>query len=314
MSTELEQRVEAGETLEPTDELTDEYRSLLAAMIRFTANTELIGAWLERPHIPHAPTYERRLAIIAKIQDEVGHAQMQYRLVEDITGTSRNELLDDLLSGRSGFGNAFQYEIDSWQEYAMFVWLADGGAMTLQHTLLRSSYGPYARVMRRICREEEFHIRYAGDIVRRQVNHSEERKRQMQELLNEWWPRGMLFFGHKDGESESVGRMMELGIRTKSNDECRQAYLDNFVPKIRDFGLEVPDPNVEYDEEAGRWNYSEPDWAELERTREGQGPLAASRVDTRREAFEEADWVRDALGERYRAGLGDTRAAGAAGD
>jgi len=296
---DFEERIEDGVTLEPSDELTDEYRKLLSAMVQFTANTELMGAWTERPWVPKAPPYTHRLAIVAKIQDQLGHAQMQYRLVESLTGRSRNDLLQDLFDGESGFGNAFQYTIDSWMEYGVFTWLIDGGAMTLQHSLLQSNYGPYARVMRRICREEEFHIRYAGSIIRQFGNGSKAEREQLQGLIDEWWPRGMLFFGNKDGASRTAERMIELGIRTKSNDELRQDYIDNFVPKLRQYGLEVPDDQLEYDEDAGRWNYSEPDWEEFERNRQGQGPVAEQRLRSREEAFEETQWVRDTLGEYY---------------
>lgn len=296
----FEEKIERGLTLEPSDDLTEEYRELLAALVQFTANTELMGAWTERPWIPKAPPYTHRLAIVAKIQDQLGHAQMQYRLVEDLTGRTRNELLADLFEGRSGFGNAFQYGIESWAEYGVFTWLIDGGAMTLQHSLLKTNYGPYARVMRRICREEEFHIRYAGSIVREVAGGSAADRERLQALIDEWWPRGMLFFGHKDGESRTAERMIELGIRTRSNDELRQDYLDNFVPKIRDLGLEVPDDGVEYDEAAERWHYSEPDWTELERNKQGRGPVAGARLESREAAFEDTAWVREALAAHHR--------------
>ena len=294
----LEARVRAGETLESADELTEEYRELLVGMIQFTANSEFMGAFAERPWIGKAPSYERKLALEAKVQDEVGHAQMQYRLAEDL-GADREAMFEALLSGEAGFGNAFHYPVEEWLDVAMIAWLVDGAAVELQSSLLNCSYGPYARVMRRICREEEFHVRHGEHVVREYAAGSRAEREALQAAIDRWWPRAMTFYGLPDDQSEKTARMVELNIKPKTNDAYRQDFLDARVPKIRNLGLEVPDPNLAYDEAEERWRYTEPDWdAFRELAREG-GPAFRERVEDRRRAFEETAWVRDALAAHH---------------
>lgn len=292
---ELEERIAAGQTIEPTDELTEEYRTLVSRIVQFTANSELMGTVAERPLVERAPNYHRKLALLAKNQDEIGHALMQYRIAEDL-GADREEMLDDLLNGRVGYGSSMQFPLDDWIELTAFTCLTDGAAMILQHSLLKTSYGPYARVMQRICREEEFHMRHGRDLLGEYATGSRAQKRAMQDAVDRWWPRGLLFFGPTDDErSDAALRMHELGIRTKTNDELRQDYLDFWVPKIREVGLEIPDENLEYDEEAGRWEYTPPSMEMLREIRTEGGPRHRERIDERREVFEATGWVRDAL-------------------
>lgn len=300
---DFEARVESGETFEPTDEFTEEYREYLSGIIQFTANSELMGAFTERPWIPKAPSYHRKLALTAKVQDEIGHAQMQYRLAESLGG-DREEMLADLLEGRSGFGNAFHYPAEEWIDIALIAWLIDGAAMQLQHSLMSTNYGPYARVMKRICREEEFHLRHGEHIAAEYATGSKAKQERLQEGVERWWPRAIMFFGQKDNESDTSIRMNELGIKPKRNQELRQQYFDRFVPKLREFGVEIPDDELRYDEEAGRWEYTEPDWDEFETIITKGGPVAAERRDGRLAAFEESQWVRDAI-EAYHDQAGD---------
>jgi ring-1,2-phenylacetyl-CoA epoxidase subunit PaaA len=291
----LEKQIADGQKIEPTDELTEEYKNLVSRIVQFTANSELMGSYTERPLIERAPNYHRKLALLAKNQDEIGHALMQYQIAESL-GRDREQMLDDLLDGRAGYGSSMQFPVENWIDLTAFTCLTDGAAMQLQHTLLQTSYGPYARVMRRICREEEFHLRHGRDLLKEFATGSRAQQEAMQEAINEWWPRGMLFFGPTDDErSDAAIRMHELGIRTKTNDECRQAYIDFWVPELRRLGLELPDDKLEYDEEAERWHYTKPSMEMLNKIRKEGGPEGQRRLRERREVFENTKWVRDAL-------------------
>jgi len=233
----------------------------------------------------------------------VGHAQMQYRLAENL-GADREAMLSSLVAGQAGFGNAFHYPVEEWLDVAMIAWLVDGAAVELQSSLLSCSYGPYARVMRRICREEEFHVRHGEHVVREYATGSRAEREAVQAAIDRWWPRAMAFYGLPDEQSEKTRRMVELNIKPKTNDAYRQDFLDARVHRIRDLGLEVPDPELSYDEDAGRWHYTEPDWDAFRALVGEGGPAFAERVEARREAFEASAWVRDALGA-YHGRAGD---------
>lgn len=300
----FEEKIAAGEIIEPSDTLTDEYRDLVVRIVQFTANSEIMGNMTERPHLKNAPTVHRKLALLAKLQDEVGHALMQYRLCEDL-GKNRDQMLEDLFNGRAGYGSSMQYPMEDWLDIAAFTCFTDGAAMILQHSLLKTNYGPYQRVMRRICREEEFHMRHGTDLLQRYATGSKAQQERMQEAVNTWWPRGMLFFGPTDdNRSSAAERMHELGIRTKTNDELRQDFLDYWVPKVRKVGLEIPDDNLEYDDEAEQWRYTPPSMDELKRIRTEGGPKHEQRIEFARSMLEQTEWVRDALGD-HRAAAGD---------
>lgn len=295
----FEEKIAAGEIIEPSDEMTEEYTDLITRIVQFTANSEIMGNMTERPHLKRAPTVHRKLALLAKLQDEVGHALMQYRLCEDL-GKNREEMLKNLFDGRSGYGSSMQYPIEDWLDIAAFTCFTDGAAMILQHSLLDTNYGPYKRVMRRICREEEFHMRHGTDLLQRYATGSKAQQERMQEAVNTWWPRGMLFFGPTDdNRSSAAERMHELGIRTKTNDELRQDFLDYWVPKVRAVGLEIPDDELEYDEAAERWRYTPPSMEELDRIRTEGGPKHEERIGFARQMLEQTEWVRDALGDYH---------------
>ncbi len=290
----IEDRLANEEIIELGDPLTDEYRDLLCGIIQFTANSEFMGAFTEREWIPRAPSYQRKLALIAKNQDEIGHAQMQYQLAENL-GRDREEMLTSLLAGNTGFGNAFHYPADEWIDIGLLAWMLDGAAMQLQHSLMDTSYGPYARIMRRVCREEEFHIRHGEHIIREYATGSRAKRERLQAGVDRWWPRAVMFFGLSDDQSEKSKRMVELGIKPKSNDELRQQYFDTYVPKLRKYDIEIPDENFYYDDAAEKWQYTAPDWEEFNTIVSGNGPKTQQRLDRRRTAFEDTAWVREAM-------------------
>jgi ring-1,2-phenylacetyl-CoA epoxidase subunit PaaA len=298
---DFEEKIAEGAVIEPADDMTEEYRDLVARIVQFTANSEIMGNMSERDHLESAPTLHRKLALTAKLQDEVGHALMQYRICEDL-GKDRTEMLEALATGEASYGSSMQYPIDDWFDLAAFTCFTDGAAMILQHNLLQTNYGPYRRVMQRVCREEEFHMRHGRDLLQRYATGSNAQQERMQEAVNTWWPRGMLFFGPTDEHSSATAdRMRELGIRTKTNDELRQDFLDYWVPKVRAVDLEIPDDGLAYDEEAERWEYTPPSMEELNRIRHEGGPKHEERIGVLRDHFEDNEWVRRAL-RAYHAG------------
>lgn len=290
----MEERIRDGQVLESGDELTDEYRELLSGIVQFTANSEFMGAFTESKWIPKAPSYQRKLALIAKNQDEIGHAQMQYQLAEDL-GRDREQMLTALLNGDAGFGNAFHYPADEWIDIGLLAWLLDGAAMQLQHSLMNTSYGPYNRIMKRVCREEEFHIRHGEHIIREYATGSKAKQQRLQDGVNRWFPRAVMFFGLSDNRSKKSKRMGELRIKPKTNDELRQQYFDMYVPKLRKYDIEIPDDKLEYDDEVEKWRYTSPDWDEFNKITTEGGPKTEARLRRRKEAFESSSWVRDAL-------------------
>jgi ring-1,2-phenylacetyl-CoA epoxidase subunit PaaA len=280
--------------------MTEEYRTLVARIVQFTANSEIMGNMSERPLLERAPTLHRKLALTAKLQDEVGHALMQYRICEDL-GHDRWEMLEALANGEASYGSSMQFPIEDWFDLTAFTCFTDGAAMILQHSLLKTNYGPYRRVMQRICREEEFHMRHGHDLLQRYATGTPDQQARMQEAVDTWWPRGMLFFGPTDEHRSSAShRMHELGIRTKTNDELRQDYLDYWVPKVREVGLELPDNRLDYDDQEGAWEYTPPSMNELNMIRREGGPMHEDRIGVLRNYFEDNSWVRDTL-QRYHA-------------
>ncbi|MFB6360925.1 MAG: Phenylacetic acid catabolic protein [Halobacteriales archaeon] len=297
---DFEEKLAEGAVIEPSDELSEEYRTLVSRIVQFTANSEIMGNMSERPLLQQAPTFHRKLALTAKLQDEVGHALMQYRICEDL-GQDRWDMLEDLANGDASYGSSMQFPIEDWFDLTAFTCFTDGAAMILQHSLLKTNYGPYRRVMQRICREEEFHMRHGHDLLQRYATGTPEQQERMQAAVDTWWPRGMLFFGPTDEHrSPASRRMHELGIRTKTNDELRQDFLEYWVPKVRAVGLEVPDDRLAYDEETEAWDYTPPSMDDLNEIRHEGGPMHEERIGVLRNYFEDNTWVRDTL-RRYHA-------------
>lgn len=290
----FEARIARGEKIEPADWMPDEYRLQLIRLIEQHAHSEIVGALPEGKWIPHAPGFRRKLALIAKVQDEVGHAQLLYRAAETL-GKSREAMIEDLLSGKSKYSNVFNYPTPTWADTAVIAWLIDAGAIVNQLALAEGSYGPYARALKRICYEESFHLKYGYDSVLTLANGTPAQRAMLQDALNRWWPPIMAFHGPADRISVHTEKLMRWRVKTKSNDQCRQEFLDQYVPKVWALGLTLPDPNLRKHPETGRWEYTEPDWEEFKRVINGDGPCNAERIATRRLAHEEGEWVRRAL-------------------
>ncbi len=288
----FKQHVQAGHQIEAGDWMPDEYRARLTKFIEMHANSEIMGALPERDWILRAPTLQRKLAVTAKIQDEVGHAQLLYRLVEDL-GKPREQIFQDLIAGKTKFHNVFHYPTKSWGDVGIIAWLVDAAAIHSQSALQRSSYAPYARTMRRICWEEAFHLKHGEDIVLTCMMGTERQKRLMQEALERWWEPLMMFHGPPTPPEKD--KDLEWGIKSRPNEQLRQDFLTKYVRRIQEIGLKIPDPKLRFDDRAGRWEYTEPDWSKLYTIVTGHGPASQQRLGFRRLSYEETAWVRQAV-------------------
>lgn len=296
--TRFMERIERGEKIEATDWMPDEYRHLLIKLIHMHAVSEIMGAYPEKEWVPKAPNLRRKLAIMAKVQDEMGHGQLLLRVAEDLAaplGKTREDLIEDIYKSRVKFHNVFHMEAKTWADAGVIGWLVDGAAIINQAALLDTSYAPYARVLKRICAEESFHMQHGENIILALAMGTAEQKQMLQDALNYWWESLLFFFGPKE-VTPAAERMLHYKIRTKTNEELRQKFLDKYVPRIWSIGLTIPDPNLRYDEEKKEWVYTEPDWEKFGRmVRNNEGPKSKERVELRRAAHEGQRWVREAM-------------------
>jgi ring-1,2-phenylacetyl-CoA epoxidase subunit PaaA len=284
--------VHAGGKVEATDWMPDEYRTAVLRFVEMHANSELMGVLPEREWLMRAPTLRRKLALTAKVQDEVGHAQLLYRVAEDL-GKSREAMVEDLLAGRTKFHNVFHYPTRSWGDVGIIAWLVDAAAIVAQQALRESSYGPYSRTMKKICWEESVHIMHGRDVVVTLVTGTSLQRAMVQEALDRWW--GPLMQMHGPRSERATDRDLYWRIKAKTSEELRQEFLSIYVPRIRELGLTIPDPELWLDETTGRWRYSEPDWDELRAVVTGHGPMSQERLDFRRLNWEDTAWVRESI-------------------
>ena len=291
---EFEARIARGEKIEAADWMPDLYRKQLIRMIEQHAHSEIIGALPEGTWITRAPGFKRKLALMAKVQDEVGHAQLLYSACETL-GKRREQMVDDLISGKSKYSNIFNYPAFTWADSCFISWLVDAGAIVNQVANSKGSYGPYCRALERICIEESFHLKYGHHCVIYMATGTPIQRQMMQEAINRWWPPMMHFFGPSDKISVHTETLMRWKVKMLSNDDTRQQWLDMYVPKIWELGLTVPDENLIRDEATGKWTYTEPDWEEFKRVINGDGPCNKERLAVRRTAEERGRWVRRAI-------------------
>src|ERR671929_528044 len=288
---QLLEHVQSGGVVEAGEPLPERYRALLLKFIAMHGNSELMGVLPEREWILRAPTLQRKLALTAKVQDEVGHAQLIYRVVEDL-GKPREQCLADLVAGKAKFHNVFHHPTLSWGDVGVIAWLVDAAAIISQKALLKCSYAPYARIMKKICWEESFHILHGRDVILTLMNGTDEQRELVQEALTRWWGPLMQFHGNPIPAEDDP--MFFWRIKSQGNEEARQGFLDGYVPQIRELGLEVPDPKLRKRDD-GVWEYTEPDWDELKHVVAGHGPKTRERLELRRLSLAETAWVRDAM-------------------
>jgi len=288
----FEAHVMNGGKVEAVDPMPDEYRTALLRFVEMHANSELMGVLPEREWLMRAPTLRRKLALTAKVQDEVGHAQLLYRVAEDL-GKPREAMFDDLLAGKTKFHNVFHYPTVGWADVGMIAWLVDAAAIVAQQALRDSSYAPYARTMRKICWEESVHIMHGRDVVVTMVTGTHSQRAAIQDALDRWWGPLMQMHGPRSPREKDMD--LRWRIKAKSSEELRQEFLTIYVPRIRELGLVIPDPELRFDEDAGEWHYTEPDWNELRTVVTNHGPMSEARLEFRRLARAETAWVRDTI-------------------
>jgi ring-1,2-phenylacetyl-CoA epoxidase subunit PaaA len=293
MSDTFQATIEADGRIEPRDAMPDGYRKTLVRQIAQHAHSEIIGMQPEGNWITRAPSLRRKAILMAKVQDEAGHGLYLYAAAETL-GVDRADLLDLLHSGRQKYSSIFNYPTLTWADIGAIGWLVDGAAIVNQVPLCRCSYGPYARAMVRICKEESFHQRQGFEILHTLCNGTEAQKAMAQDALDRWWWPSLMMFGPPDSESTHSAQSMAWGIKRHSNDELRQRFVDMTVPQSHVLGLRIPDDGLRYDEESGHWSFTQPDFTELYEVVKGNGPCNAERLANRVGAHEDGAWVRDA--------------------
>ena len=285
-------RIDADERIEPNDWMPAAYRKTLVRQISQHAHSEIIGMLPEGNWITRAPSLRRKAALLAKVQDECGHGLYLYAAAETL-GTSREELQDQLLSGRAKYSSIFNYPTLSWADIGAIGWLVDGAAIMNQIPLCRCSYGPYARAMIRVCKEESFHQRQGFEIMMTLCRGTAAQKAMAQDALDRWWWPCLMMFGPPDGQSAHGDASTRWKIKRFSNDELRQKFVDATVPQAAHLGLVIPDPDLRQDED-GHWMFGEIDWEEFRRVLAGDGVCNRDRLAARQAAVDEGAWVMEA--------------------
>ena len=290
----FEARVAADEFIEPKDWMPAAYRRTLVRQISQHAHSEYVGMLPEANWIGRAPTLKRKAILMAKVQDEAGHALYLYSAVETL-GVTRDQTYLDLLSGKAKYSSIFNYPTLTWADIGAIGWLVDGSAIVNQIPLCRCSYGPYARAMVRVCKEESFHQRQGFDIMVSLCNGTPEQKAMAQDALNRWWWPSIAMHGPADDQSANSAQSMAWKIKTLSNDELRQKFIDQTVPQIEFLGLELPDPELKWNEARGHYDHGPIDWEDFFNVVKGKGPCNEERLATRNKSWDEGAWFREAL-------------------
>lgn len=289
----FQSRVDNKEKIEPRDWMPDAYRKTLVRQISQHAHSEIVGMLPEGNWITRAPSLKRKLALLAKIQDEAGHGLYLYSAAETL-GVSRDEMLDQLHTGKAKYSSIFNYPSLTWADIGAIGWLVDGAAIMNQVPLCRASYGPYARAMVRVCKEESFHQRQGYDILLTMCQGSEEQKEMVQDAVNRWWWPSLMMFGPNDDASPNSAQSLKWKIKRFSNDELRQKFVDATVPQAEILGIQLPDPLLQYNEARGHYDFGPIDWEEFFQVVAGNGPCNKERLAARVKAHEEGAWVREA--------------------
>ena len=286
-------RIDAEQRIEPNDWMPDAYRRTLIRQISQHAHSEIVGMLPEGNWITRAPSLRRKAALLAKVQDEGGHGLYLYAAAETL-GVTREDLVDQLLAGKAKYSSIFNYPTLSWADIGTIGWLVDGAAIMNQIPLCRCSYGPYARAMIRVCREESFHQRQGYEIVMTLARGTPEQKAMAQDALNRWWWPCLMMFGPPDTDSQHSDTSMQWKIKRFTNDALRQKFVDATVPQGQFLGLTFPDPDLCLNETDGHWQFGTIDWDEFRRVLAGDGPCNRERLEARSKAHDEGAWVRDA--------------------
>jgi ring-1,2-phenylacetyl-CoA epoxidase subunit PaaA len=289
----FEELIAADQKVEPADWMPDAYRRTLVRQISQHAHSEIIGMQPEGNWITRAPSLQRKAILMAKVQDEAGHGLYLYSAAQTL-GTPREEMYDQLLTGKAKYSSIFNYLTPTWADMGSIGWLVDGAAICNQVPLCRASYGPYARAMVRICKEESFHQRQGFEILLTLMNGTEAQREMAQESVNRWYAPALMMFGPPDDASPNSAQSMAWNIKRFSNDELRQRFVDMIVPQAEILGVTLPDPDLRWNEERGHWDYGDLDWGEFREVLAGRGQANSIRIAKRRQAHEDGAWVREA--------------------
>ncbi|MGW8764297.1 1,2-phenylacetyl-CoA epoxidase subunit PaaA [Streptomyces sp. NPDC055815] len=279
--------------IEPRDWMPEPYRKTLIRQIAQHAHSEIIGMQPEGDWITRAPSLRRKAILFAKVQDEAGHGLYLYSAAESL-GADRSELTDKLIEGRQKYSSIFNYPSLSFADVGVIGWFVDGAAICNQVPLCRSSYGPYARAMVRICKEESFHQRQGFELLMTMMRGTDAQREMVQDAVNRWWWPSLMMFGPPDEDSPNSAASMAWKIKRHSNDELRQRFVDMSVPQAKKLGVTLPDPQLRWNAERGHHDFGTPDWSEFKQVIAGDGPCNEERVERRRAAHEEGAWVREA--------------------
>lgn len=290
---EFQAKIDADIKIEPNDWMPDNYRKTLIRQISQHAHSEIVGMLPEGNWITRAPNLRRKAVLLAKVQDEAGHGLYLYSAVETL-GADREDTIDDLNSGKAKYSSIFNYPTLTWADMGTVGWLVDGAAIMNQVPLCRCSYGPYARAMVRVCKEESFHQRQGFEIITGLAQGTPEQKALAQDSLNRWWWPALMMFGPSDANSKHTAQSMKWKIKRETNDELRQKFVDVTVPQAELIGLTIPDKDLKWNEEKQSYDYGEINWDEFNNVIQGNGPCNKQRVDARRTAKENGLWVREA--------------------
>jgi len=289
----FQQRIDNDEKIEPKDWMPEKYRQMNIRQISQHAHSEIVGMLPEGNWITRAPSLLRKVTLLAKVQDEAGHGLYLYSAAETL-GISRDEMYKQMLTGKAKYSSIFNYPTLTWADIGAIGWLVDGAAIVNQVSLTHTSYGPYARGMVRICKEESFHQRQGYQIMYILANGTKEQREMAQDALNRfWWP-ALMMFGPRDADSTHTDQSMNWKIKIKTNDTLRQMFVDQVVPQADILGLTIPDPDLKYNEETGHYDFGEIDWDEFWQVVKGHGICNEERLAAKNKAWDEGEWVRDA--------------------
>jgi ring-1,2-phenylacetyl-CoA epoxidase subunit PaaA len=295
----FQEKIDNETRIEPRDWMPEKYRKTLIRQISQHAHSEIVGMLPEGNWITRAPSLRRKVALLAKIQDEAGHGLYLYSACETL-GIRREELIEELHTGKAKYSSIFNYPTLTWADIGAIGWLVDGAAIMNQVPLCRCSYGPYARAMVRICKEESFHQRQGYEILLTLCQGSEEQKAMAQDALNRWWWPSLMMFGPPDKDSKHTVQSMKWKIKRFTNDELRQKFVDMTVPQAEYLGISIPDPELRFNPETEHYEFGEIDWDEFWQVVKGHGQCNEQRLEARRKAHAEGAWVREAA-EAYAA-------------
>ena len=290
----FQKRIDDGEKIEPKDWMPEAYRKTLIRQIGQHAHSEIVGQLPESNWITRAPTLERKANLLAKVQDEAGHGLYLYCAAETL-GISRDDMIDMLHNGKMKYSSIFNYPTLTWADVGAIGWLVDGAAIMNQVPLQRTSYGPYARAMVRICKEESFHQRQGFQIILIMAGGTDDQKNMAQDALNRFWYPSLMMFGPSDKNSVHSEQSMAWKIKMNTNDELRQKFVNETVPQADFLNLRIPDENLSFNKCTGNYDFSEPDWNEFYNVIAGNGPCNKERLDARKKAWDDGAWVRDGM-------------------